>query len=229
MDNSYRPITNLWYVTYWHYKNISVINDIWIHWTAAVRKWHIDQDSACDLIIRSMQAVCEADMQYGVKFNPKPRLTPQHQLHVGPVAPYLTLRTDLQCESQTCGSQSGWPPEATYSHCLTTMPSSGFQHSLGGQSPSRKSGVITLFWPQRHLPSLIHHAHDTHTPIPTVQNTYTREQRAFDLIWFIVLCIIRTDPGVVSTTVNSVKQTTFSEAFKHCESFFVTVWMLGCF
>lgn len=120
-----------------------------------------------------MQAVYEADMQYGVKFNPKPCLTPQHQLHVGPVAPYLTLRTDLQCESQTCGSQSEWPPEATYSHCLTTMPSSGFQHSLGGQSPSRKSGVITLFWPQRHLPSLIHHAHDTHTPIPTVQNTHT--------------------------------------------------------
>lgn len=103
----------------------------------------------------------------------KPLLIPQHQLHVGPPAPYLTLRTDLQCESQTCGSQSARPPEATYSHCLMTMPSSGFQHSLGGQSPSRKSGVITLFWPQRYLPSLIHHAHDTHTPIPTVQNTYT--------------------------------------------------------
>ncbi len=77
----------------------------------------------------------------------KPLLIPQHQLHVGPPAPYLTLRTDLQRESQTCGSQSWRPPESTYSHCLTTMPSSGFQHSLGGQSPSRKSGVITLFDP----------------------------------------------------------------------------------
>lgn len=142
-----------------------------------------------DFIARSKHVVCEIDMQYGVKINPK-----------------ATFNTPASITCQTAGTtldtqnrSAAWKAKVwhsvgvasrDHSLCLTTMPSSGFQNSLGGQNPSRKSGVITLFWPHRHLPSLIHQDRDTQAAIPTVQNTHTYVTERESLTSRSIYCLV---------------------------------------
>lgn len=177
-----------------------------------------------------MQAVCEADMQYGVRFNPKATFNTTASITC------WTRGTILDTENRSPVWKSNvWQSVrvASRGHLLSLFDDNAqfrFPALAGRSEPEQEKWghypLLTLMTPPFPDPSRSWHTHShSHSP----EHTHTRERRAFDIIWFIVLCIIRTGPGVVSSTFDSVRQTTLSEALKYCESFFETVWMLGCF
>lgn len=176
-----------------------------------------------------MQAVCDADMQYGVKFNPKATFNTTASITC------RTTGTILDTENRSPVWKSNvWQSvrAASRGHLLSLFDDNvqfRFPALAGRSEPEQEKWghypLLTPTTPPFPDPSRSWHTHShSHSP----EHIHKHERRAFDLIWFIVLGIIRMGPGVASTTSDSIRQTTHSVAFKHCESICEMFWMLGC-